>query len=458
MELPGGELRRFGAGAPVRLVDPRPRLLPPDRDAGQARTRRVVHRRRVGLRRPRRVSSSSCSETPTRRPSATRALRRLLELRPAPAPPQRLRPLAPQHRLPLRPRQRAVRAHARRDDDLLLRHLRAARGARSRRRSGEVEQLCRLLELGPEDHVLEIGCGWGGFARHAAETHGCRVTGITISREQAVVARERTRGLPVEILEQDYRAGRRWSTPRSCRSRCRGDRSRPVRNLLRDDRPRARAGRPRGRADDPRPRAALGPLPPDARLDRALRLPRLPHPFARGAHPCRHETLAARHLRRRRDRRALRRDAAPLARELPRARSRTCARLGYDRRFERTWDFYLAFCEAAFRMRALRDVQLLLARPGAAGERVPTSSTAVGFRRARSGASTASRSSARSASRRAARRSLLRTTPRSGIRSSSASSTSREIHYMAKVELFRLRPVAALLRSLNAFPVERGRR
>ncbi|MBV8256380.1 MAG: class I SAM-dependent methyltransferase, partial [Actinobacteria bacterium] len=38
--------------------------------------------------------------------------------------------------------------------------------------------------------------------------------------------------------------------------------------------------------------------------------------------------------------------------------------LGYDRRFERTWDFYLAFCEAAFRMRALRDVQLLLARPG----------------------------------------------------------------------------------------------
>jgi cyclopropane-fatty-acyl-phospholipid synthase len=41
--------------------------------------------------------------------------------------------------------------------------------------------------------------------------------------------------------------------------------------------------------------------------------------------------------------------------------------LGYDRRFERTWDFYLAFCEAAFRTRALRDTQLLLARPGTAG-------------------------------------------------------------------------------------------
>ena len=41
--------------------------------------------------------------------------------------------------------------------------------------------------------------------------------------------------------------------------------------------------------------------------------------------------------------------------------------IGYDRRFERTWNFYLAFCEAAFRTRALRDVQLLLARPGPAG-------------------------------------------------------------------------------------------
>src|SRR5581483_9963322 len=63
------------------------------------------------------------------------------------------------------------------------------------------DRLCRLLELGPGDHVLEIGCGWGGFARHAAEHYGCRVTGITISHEQAVFARERTRGLPVEILE-----------------------------------------------------------------------------------------------------------------------------------------------------------------------------------------------------------------------------------------------------------------
>ncbi|MGH3050753.1 MAG: class I SAM-dependent methyltransferase, partial [Gaiellaceae bacterium] len=60
-------------------------------------------------------------------------------------------------------------------------------------------RLCERLELDRDDHVLEIGCGWGGFARYAAERHGCRVTGLTISAEQAALARERTAGLPVEI-------------------------------------------------------------------------------------------------------------------------------------------------------------------------------------------------------------------------------------------------------------------
>ena len=49
------------------------------------------------------------------------------------------------------------------------------------------------------------------------------------------------------------------------------------------------------------------------------------------------------------------------------ARIEDVRRLGYDRRFERTWDFYLAFCGAAFRTRALRDAQLLLARAGSRG-------------------------------------------------------------------------------------------
>jgi cyclopropane-fatty-acyl-phospholipid synthase len=58
-------------------------------------------------------------------------------------------------------------------------------------------------------HVLEIGCGWGGFALYAAGELGCRVTGITISEAQASLARERVRdaGLEdlVEIRLQDYR-------------------------------------------------------------------------------------------------------------------------------------------------------------------------------------------------------------------------------------------------------------
>ena len=58
----------------------------------------------------------------------------------------------------------------------------------------------------------------------------------------------------------------------------------------------------------------------------------------------------------------LRRDAAPLARASTPQIDEVRA-LGYDERFERTWDFYLAFCEAAFRTRALRDVQLTLTRP-----------------------------------------------------------------------------------------------
>jgi cyclopropane-fatty-acyl-phospholipid synthase len=61
----------------------------------------------------------------------------------------------------------------------------------------------------PTDHVLEIGCGWGGFAEHAAAKYGCRVTGVTISQAQYDFARERMRGPDssdrVEIRLQDYR-------------------------------------------------------------------------------------------------------------------------------------------------------------------------------------------------------------------------------------------------------------
>lgn len=65
--------------------------------------------------------------------------------------------------------------------------------------------ICQKLKLTPEDHVLDIGCGWGGFAKFASKNYGCRVTGVTISSEQAEYARNFTSGLPVTIIQMDYR-------------------------------------------------------------------------------------------------------------------------------------------------------------------------------------------------------------------------------------------------------------
>lgn len=71
------------------------------------------------------------------------------------------------------------------------------------------DRLCDALGLGPDDHVLEIGCGWGGFALHAATTRGCRVTGITVSREQFEFAAARVAaqglGARVDLRLCDYR-------------------------------------------------------------------------------------------------------------------------------------------------------------------------------------------------------------------------------------------------------------
>ncbi|MBW1772146.1 MAG: cyclopropane fatty acyl phospholipid synthase, partial [Deltaproteobacteria bacterium] len=65
--------------------------------------------------------------------------------------------------------------------------------------------ICSKMGLEPGMRVLDIGCGWGGFARYAAATHGVEVTGITVSKEQVQLARERCKGLPVRIKLMDYR-------------------------------------------------------------------------------------------------------------------------------------------------------------------------------------------------------------------------------------------------------------
>jgi cyclopropane-fatty-acyl-phospholipid synthase len=69
----------------------------------------------------------------------------------------------------------------------------------------KLDLICRKLELGPEARVLDIGCGWGGFAKFAAERYGCSVTGITISPTQAAFARDFCGRLDVDVLEMDYR-------------------------------------------------------------------------------------------------------------------------------------------------------------------------------------------------------------------------------------------------------------
>jgi cyclopropane-fatty-acyl-phospholipid synthase len=69
--------------------------------------------------------------------------------------------------------------------------------------------LCEKARIGRNDHVLEIGSGWGGFAIYAARKYGCRVTTITISQEQLALARRRVEGAgladQVEVLLCDYR-------------------------------------------------------------------------------------------------------------------------------------------------------------------------------------------------------------------------------------------------------------
>ncbi len=69
----------------------------------------------------------------------------------------------------------------------------------------KLDMICRKLELRAGERLLDIGCGWGGLARHAARHYGVKVLGITVSKEQQKLARERCAGLPVSIELIDYR-------------------------------------------------------------------------------------------------------------------------------------------------------------------------------------------------------------------------------------------------------------
>ena len=69
----------------------------------------------------------------------------------------------------------------------------------------KLDLVCKKIGLKKGMKILDIGCGWGSFAKFAAEKYKAQVVGITISKEQVKLAKESCKGLPVEIRLQDYR-------------------------------------------------------------------------------------------------------------------------------------------------------------------------------------------------------------------------------------------------------------
>ncbi len=229
----------------------------------------------------------------------------------------------------------------------------------------KLRRVCEKLELRPGDRVLEIGCGWGSFALVAAGEYGAHVTGLTLSAEQASLARERVAeaGLTdrVSIVEEDYRAHRgQYERVASIEMiEAIGEKQFPTFFASID-----RFLEPGGRA------CVQTILIPDERWPRYRTTPDW---IERHVFPgCLIPSLAALTGAMSRASRLTVAGAEEIgvhyAETLRRWRERFLAShaevraLGYDERFVRTWDFYLAVCEAGFRTRWLRDSQLVLTR------------------------------------------------------------------------------------------------
>ena len=69
----------------------------------------------------------------------------------------------------------------------------------------KLELVCQKIGLKTGMKILELGCGWGSFAKYAAEKYGVEVLGVTVSAEQVALGMQLCRGLPVELRLQDYR-------------------------------------------------------------------------------------------------------------------------------------------------------------------------------------------------------------------------------------------------------------
>lgn len=231
----------------------------------------------------------------------------------------------------------------------------------------KLDELCRQLELGSGDHLLEIGTGWGGLAIHAASHYGCRVTTTTISKEQYEYARARVRAAGLEdrvsVLCEDYRklegsfdklvsvemieaVGHDFYS--SYFSRCS--------QLL----------KPNGKMviqaitiADQRYEAAHKSV--DFIQRYIFPGGSLPSVAVIADHLARDTDMQMVHLR------DITRDyALTLAhwRERFLAAQAAVRQLGFDQSFVRMWEFYLAYCEGGFRERIIGTVQLAFAKPG----------------------------------------------------------------------------------------------
>ncbi|TGD74802.1 class I SAM-dependent methyltransferase [Mangrovimicrobium sediminis] len=231
----------------------------------------------------------------------------------------------------------------------------------------KLDLLCQQLELQPEDHLLEIGTGWGGLAIHAARHYGCRVTTTTISREQYNHACERVAqaGLAdrVEVLCQDYRelggqydklvsvemieaVGHEFYSEyfRRCSALLRPGGKFAIQAITMADQRYVQA---RDSVDF---------------IKRYI--------FPGGCLPS--LEVIARHVARDTDMQIvnLRDITLDYARTLEHWRERFLAAreqvrgMGFDEVFLRMWEFYLCYCEGGFRERIISTVQLTMAKPG----------------------------------------------------------------------------------------------
>lgn len=231
----------------------------------------------------------------------------------------------------------------------------------------KLDRICRKLELSPEDHVLEIGTGWGSFALHAARRYGCRVTTTTISQEQHALASRRVReaGLEglVEVLLEDYRE-------------LRGQYDKLVSVEMIEAVGHSFLGTFLGKCADllaPHGQMVLQAITiRDDRYERARRNPDFiqTHIFPGSFIPS--VSLMMRRAAEHTDLRLLHFEdfAAHYARTLAMWRTTFLDRLaearelGYDEPWLRMWDYYLAYCEAGFVERHTGVAQLLLAKSG----------------------------------------------------------------------------------------------